>query len=122
MTRTDDRIREALSADDEAFLNELEHSGLFEQLGETFHGPLKVWTAIAFVFTFVLTGAAFYGVYQLFTVETTRLLILWGVFVVVVFHGISMLKMWLFNRMNHLGVLRELKAIQLQLIRKDGAA
>ena len=48
MTDLDNRIRTALSADDEAFLNSLEKErGLFAQIGESFRGPMRFMTIVA---------------------------------------------------------------------------
>ena len=48
MTQDNDRLRAALEADDEAFLNSLEKErGLFAQIGETFRGPMRTMTVVS---------------------------------------------------------------------------
>ena len=50
MTQENDRLRAALEADDETFLNSLEKErGLFAQIGETFRGPMRLilWAGAA---------------------------------------------------------------------------
>ena len=55
MNTFEDRLLTSLNADDEAFLKELEDDvGLFQQMGMTFSGPLRYWTAFAFVLSFAI--------------------------------------------------------------------
>ncbi len=116
MTNVDDKIRTALSADDEEFLKNLEgERGLFTQLGATFNGPMRMWTWVAGVFVFAATGAGLYALWQLFQADTTRLQILWAVGVWAAWTMQVALKQWLFDRMNHLAVLRELKRLELRV-------
>ena len=57
MTSFDEKVRSGLSADDEAFLKRLDSEpGLFEQMGATFSGSMKLWTAFAAVLGFVFFG------------------------------------------------------------------
>ena len=52
MNTFEDRLLTSLNAEDEAFLKELEQdAGLFQQMGMTFTGPLRYWTAFAFIFS-----------------------------------------------------------------------
>jgi len=119
MTDFDTKLRESLSAEDEEFLKSLEDDrGLFTQLGATFHGPLKFWTRLVFVVTVLVTAVTFFATYQAFAAEALRETVLWAAGAVAGFNGVSMLKQWLFDRMNHLAVLRELKKIELRLAQK----
>jgi len=118
MTDFDTKLRESLSADDEQFLKSLEDDrGLFTQLGATLHGPLKFWTRLVFVVTVLVSVLAFYSAYQAIMAEALRETVLWSAAAVAAFNGVSMLKQWLFERMNHLAVLREIKKIELRLAR-----
>lgn len=120
MTDFDAKLRESLNADDEKFLKSLEDDrGLFTQLGATLHGPLKFWTWCVFVVTTLVSLIAFYAAYQAFVVEDLRETVLWAAGAVASFNGVSMLKQWLFDRMNHLAVLRELKKLELRLARVE---
>ena len=57
MTQDNDRLRAALEADDEAFLNSLEKErGLFAQIGETFRGPMRTMTVVANVAVLIATA------------------------------------------------------------------
>ena len=118
MTSFDDRLREGLTREDEAFLKDLEDGrGLFTQLGATFQGPLKYWTALGMIFTFVFFGLGVLAVVQLLDAERMNDILLWAALLFVSVLSMSLLKLWFFMRMNHLVQLRELKKIQLALAR-----
>lgn len=120
MTDFDTKLRESLSADDEQFLKSLEDDrGLFTQLGATLHGPLKLWTRLVFVATILVSLIALYAAYRAFVAADLRETVLWAAGAVVGCNGVGMYKMWLFDRMNHLAVLRELKKIELRLSRVE---
>ena len=121
MTAIDDRLRSALDADDEAFLKELDsdHRGLFAQMGDTLSGPLGGWAKLVFVIMFPMTGFLFYAVWQMFTVDGTRELILWTAGALTAMIGVAMLKQWFFERMNLMTMLREMKRIELRIARVE---
>ncbi len=111
-------FKQSLDADDEAFLKDLENGeGLFKQLGATFSGSMKFIMVFGFILTFVMFGAAIWGIYQVSQAETVKEMFLWfGLFIFGTM-GVSMLKMWFWLRMNHLVVLKELKRIELRLVK-----
>ena len=118
MTDFDDRLRTALDADDEAFLSELESErGMFAQIGDTFSGPLGGWAKLIFVILFPMSGFMFYAVWQMFTVEGTREIILWSIGALATVIAVGLVKQWFFERMNLMAVLRELKRIELRIAR-----
>jgi len=118
MTDFDDRLRTALDADDEAFLSELESErGMFAQIGDTFSGPLGGWAKLIFVILFPMSGFMFYAVWQMFTVEGTREIILWSVGALAGAIAVGLVKQWFFERMNLMAILRELKRIELRIAR-----
>jgi DNA-directed RNA polymerase specialized sigma24 family protein len=58
MTNFETRLKESLTAEDEAFLRNLEEGeSLFGQLGSTFSGPMKFWTGFAFALSFAFFGS-----------------------------------------------------------------
>lgn len=119
MSGFEDRLMTSLNADDEAFLKELEDNvGLFQQMGMTFSGPLRYWTAFAFVFSLFFFGLAIWGVFNMFAAESLKTVILWGALVGWSSMAVGMIKIWFWMRMNHLNVLRELKRIELRLVKR----
>ncbi len=120
MSGFDENLGAELSADDEAFLDDLENGrGLFEQLGATLQGPMRFWSYIVGLFSFVFFVMAVYCGWQAFQAEEIRETILWSMGFLVLFQGVSFLKMWLFDRMNLLSLLSELKKIELRVAQWD---
>ncbi len=117
MTEFDDRLKAGMSADDQAFLNDLEgDDGMFVQMGATFSGPMRFWVFYAAILSFVLFFLALFGLYQMFQAETVREMILWSALLGFGMLAVGMIKMWFLMRMNHLAVLKELKKIELRLV------
>lgn len=120
MTAIDNRLSAALDADDEAFLRELDNErGLFAQFGDTMAGPLGGWAKLIFVVMFPLAAFMFYAVWQMFTVDGTRELILWTAGAFAAFTATGFVKQWFFERMNLIATLRELKRIELRIARVE---
>ncbi|MEQ9316753.1 MAG: DUF6768 family protein [Henriciella sp.] len=118
MTSFESRLQHSLSQDDESFLRDLEGDrGLFTQMGATLTGPLKYWTAVVFVFTFVLFALSIWCGWNAFAADSVKETVLWAAFGIAGLNGIGLLKMWVFMRMNHLATLRELKRVELQVAR-----
>lgn len=120
MTSFEDRLMTSLSADDEAFLKELEEDvGLFQQMGMTFSGPLRYWTGLAFVFSFLIFALSLWAGYNMLKAETVKMVVLWGALFGWASLGVGLIKVWFWMRMNHLNVLRELKRIELRLVKNS---
>ncbi|MFN7164284.1 MAG: DUF6768 family protein [Hyphomonas sp.] len=118
MTNFETRLKESLTAEDEAFLTDLESGeSLFGQLGATFSGPMKVWTGFAFVLSFAFFGIAVWAGFRMYATSEPRELVFWLAVFIFGMLAVSMLKIWFWMRMNHLAVLRELKRIELRIVR-----
>jgi hypothetical protein len=118
MTGIDTRIRAALSAEDEAFLEGLDHErGLFAQVGDMFRGPMGRWTMLVYVMGVAVTALGAWTVVQMFAATNTRELILWTAAALTCALTISMIKLWAWGRMQTLAILRELKRIELRVAR-----
>lgn len=120
MTDFDDRLRRTLSEEDEAFLQELEdRRGLFDQLSATFQGPMRHFTWLANAVVLIATAIGLYCIWQMFQADTTRNLILWTAGGWAAWTIQIALKQWIWNRVNLLSTLRELKKIELRLARLE---
>ena len=120
MNTFEDRLLTSLSADDEAFLKELEEDvGLFQQMGMTFSGPLRYWTVFAFLMSFGIFILSLWAGYNMLKAESLKLVILWGALFGWASLGVGLIKVWFWMRMNHLNVLRELKRIELRLVKSS---
>ncbi len=106
----------ALNADDKAFLDDLENGrGLFDQLGATLHGPMRFWSYLITVVTFLWSIGAIYCGWQAIQAEEIRETILWSAGFLLSFQAVGLLKMWMFDRMNLLSLLAEMKKIELRV-------
>lgn len=120
MTSKDERLRAALAPDDEAFLASLDNGrGLFAQIGESFQGPLRAWTIAVNVGVLVASAVGLWAIWRMLEAETTRGLILWAAAGWAAWTVQIAGKQWLWDRMNTLSILRELKRIELRITRLE---
>ena len=116
MTETDDRITDALSDDDYEFLNSLEADrGMFAQIGDTWKGPLGGWAKFLFVITVALGGLLLFTIWQVAHTRNPVEHTLWAISALAVIVLLGFAKEWMFNRMNMLTILREIKRLQVQV-------
>ncbi|MEE4537566.1 MAG: DUF6768 family protein [Erythrobacter sp.] len=116
MTDTDDTIRDALSADDRAFLDNLESErGLFAQLGDSLGGTLGGWAKLVFAIAAVLGLVMLYAGYRTLTASDYDGGVGWGLVLIGTLVLQGFVKEWLFARMNMLTILREVKRLQVQV-------
>ncbi len=116
MTSTDNRIKDALDDDDQAFLGQLEEDrGLFEMIGDSMSGNLGGWAKLVFAVAVVVGIAILYAVYRAVTADGFEPMVGWGLLSIglVVMQGF--VKEWMFARMNMLTILREVKKLQVQV-------
>ncbi|MEO0467245.1 MAG: DUF6768 family protein [Pseudomonadota bacterium] len=120
MSDFDDRLRANLSEDDKAFLRDLEDGqGLFNQMTHLFRGPMAAWTWVANTFVVAATGAGLYFAYKFIVADDTQAMLLWAGAAWAAWTMQIALKQWMWDRINHLGVLRELKKIELRLMQLE---
>ncbi len=116
MTQFDDRIADALDADDRAFLDSLDQKrGMFTQMGDVLSGPLGGWAKLMFIVSLILGIALIFAGWQFFTATSQTGMIRWGLvtLALLMFQGFT--KEWFFARMNMLTILREVKRAELRL-------
>lgn len=117
MNDLNEQLRAGLSADDEAFLKDLEDGqGLFAQISATLTGPMRFWVAVGITVAFIATGLGLWAVWNLFQADTTRGQILWAGGAWAAWTMQVNLKQWLYNRMNTLTILREIKKMEWRLL------
>ncbi len=118
MTNFETRLKESLTAEDEAFLKNLEtNESLFGQFGATFSGPMRFWTAFAFLLSFTFFGLAVWAGFRMYEATEPRDMALWLALLILGMLAVSMIKIWFWMRMNHLALLRELKRIEVRIVR-----
>ena len=114
----DTRITAALSEDDRAFLNSLEaERGMFQQIGDTWKGPMGIWAKLIFAFSVVLGLLFVFVLWQAaHTTDHPLIHALWAIAGVALLVVLGFAKEWMFNRMNMLTILREVKRVQLEVV------
>ncbi|MEM1052340.1 MAG: DUF6768 family protein [Pseudomonadota bacterium] len=116
MTSPDERISAALDSDDRAFLDQLESDrGLFTQIGDSWHGPLAGWAKLVFATAIIVGLTLAYTFYLAVTAQTTDAMIGWGMTTIGLLILQGFIKEWMFNRMNMISVLIEVKRLQVQV-------
>ena len=117
MTEIDDKIREALDADDYDFLNSLDADrGMFQQIGDTWKGPMGGWAKLIFGFTVALGFLFLFVIWQAaHSTDNPMVHALWAIAGVALLVIMGFSKEWMFARMNMLTILREVKRLQVQV-------
>ncbi len=116
MTNNDERIRAVLSEDDREFLASLDEGrGMFQQIGDTWHGPLGNWARFSFALTIVIGIGLAYAFFRAYTADTTDSLLGWGLTCLALLIMQGFLKEWMFARMSMISILKEVKRLQVQI-------
>ncbi|MEP0191553.1 MAG: DUF6768 family protein [Erythrobacter sp.] len=116
MTDIDGRIRDALDNDDWAFLEGLDQDrGMFQQIGDTWKGPMGGWAKFAFALSVVIGISIAAVVWQVIHTSDPIKHTLWAIAALALLIMQGFLKEWMLNRMNMLTILREVKRLQVQV-------
>lgn len=117
MADIDDKITDALDEDDYAFLTSLDADrGLFQQIGDSWKGPMGGWAKLIFGFTFMLGMLLLFVIYQVaHSTDNAIVHALWAIAALAVIVIMGFAKEWMFARMNMLTILREIKRLQVQV-------
>lgn len=117
MADIDDKITDALDEDDYAFLTKLEADrGMFQQIGDTWKGPMGGWAKLIFAFTFLLGMVLLFVLYQVaHSTDHPMVHTLWAIAGLTLIVIMGFAKEWMFARMNMLTIMREIKRLQVQV-------
>lgn len=120
MSDFSDKLWASLSKEDEEFLKSLEDErGMFESLGDIFHGKMKGWVIMASALAPIASFFGLWCIWQMFQADTTRGLILWAAAAWASWTLQIQLKQWLWDRIRMLNILRELKKVELRIARLE---
>lgn len=117
MTKLDQRIEEALEAEDRALMEQLGEQGLLRQFGGLFEGKMAGITVVTVVFGIVLSLIGFYAAWKFATVDDTNTMLRWAG---IAWFGLTaqmLIKLWSWMRMETNRTLREIKRVELQMAR-----
>jgi hypothetical protein len=117
MTNLDAAIRQALSAEDAAFLAKMEKETPIDEVLHAFTGRWGLLNVFAAVITFAMFGAFCYCVWQLFQTADVRETVLWSLGASITMLSVAMLKIYFWMEMHKNQVLREVKRLELQIAR-----
>ncbi|MEO1220713.1 MAG: DUF6768 family protein [Pseudomonadota bacterium] len=117
MADIDNKITDALDEEDYAFLTKLDADrGMFQQIGDTWKGPMGGWAKLIFGFTFALGMLLLFVIYQVaHSTDNAIVHTLWAIAALAVIVMMGFAKEWMFARMNMLTILREIKRLQVQV-------
>ncbi len=116
MTNIDERIRGALSEDDRQFLASIDGDrGMFQQIVDSWHGPLGNWARFSFALAIIIGIGLAYAFFRALTANSTDALLGWGLSCLALLIMQGFLKEWMFARMNMISILKEVKRLQLQI-------
>jgi len=115
MSNFDQAIRQALSAEDAAFLAKLEEQSPFQEALGTFSGKWGLMNIFAALLTFAMFGVAAYCAWNAFSAMDLRETVLWTAGALVGMLSVAMLKIYFWMEMNKNITLRELKRLELQV-------
>lgn len=118
MTKLDDAIHEALTAEDREFLARFDKEpGSLTQVARVFSGPMA-WIYVAFLIAaLVLAPFGLYCAYQFFTATELQPLFYWGFGVTAILIVLSVVRLVFFMQINTNRMLHELKRLELQVAR-----
>jgi hypothetical protein len=116
MDSIDERIRKALSSEDQAFLDRLESDGsLYGDIAATFRGHMRWLNALAWVFGLVLFAVVVYCGWQFATQIDLRSMQLWGAGAMLSALGLGLIKLYFFMELQKNAIVREIKRVELQV-------
>lgn len=120
MSDIDDQIRRALAAEDNTLPGAMEEpQSVFELIGRSFRGRMKVLMVIAWLAMFAWFGFALFSLFQLLTATEVGTKINWCVGVVVSTQFLAGMKTWYFLELTKLASARDIRRLELRMM--DGA-
>ncbi len=117
MSDLDRKIREALASEEAEFSPRTIEPPLVEQVIDTFRGRSRWLVALVFAMITVWTVAAVVTAYQFFHADGTQAMIAWACGFGLSMIAIAMLKIWYWMELSKNAVLRELKRVELRVVR-----
>lgn len=115
MEQIDSLIREALTAEEATFYDELDEQGLIGKLEQVYKGKLGWLAVIMNIVTLILVGCFVYSLIQFLRAESQKDLIIWASAGFLSMIATGMLKLYFWMQMDKNDLKRELKRIELQI-------
>ena len=115
MEQIDSLIREALTAEEATFYDELDEQGLIGKLEQVYKGKLGWLAVIMNIVTLILVVCFVYCLIQFLGAESQKELIIWASAGFLSMIATGMLKLYFWMQMDKNDLKRELKRIELQI-------
>ena len=119
----DEKIRKQLLEESEQLSSQLKREpSLFTMLGDAYKGRLGGWMILMSIIAFLLSLLMFWSGYQFFFVVVSPAeLIKWGVTLLLASMMQIAIKMWLYNEMNRNAIQREIKRLELAIVKLESS-
>lgn len=119
MTDIDEKIRQALTAEDRALMATIgDEQTIFNLIGKSFQGRMKLLTAVAWVAMLAMFVFAVFSVTQFLAATDLGTKMNWGVAVIVSTQFLGGMKMWYFLELNKLATARDIRRLELRMIER----
>lgn len=118
MSDFDRTLKDLLSAEDETFLAEnLKEKEFYSEVWGSLKGPGKGMYIMTWMGIIAFGLGLLFCLWKLFHVQTTRELILFGVFAILLNSAQIALKLWFNMRINRQAIVTDIKRLQLAVSR-----
>jgi hypothetical protein len=116
MESIDERIKKALSSDDQAFLAQMNADGSFyRDISTMFQGHMRWLNVLAWLLAIAFFAIALVCGWQFATHTDLRSMQLWGMGTLLAFIALWMIKLWFWMELQKAIIVREIKRVELQL-------
>lgn len=117
MTNIDERIRQALTAEDKALMESMgEEQTVFSLIGKSFRGKMKTLTVVSWVAMFAMFIFVIYSLTQFVGAADISEKLNRGVAFIVSIQFLGGMKMWYFLELNKLASARDIRRLELRMI------
>ncbi len=121
MSDFDKTLKELLSAEDEAYLAEnMKENDFYGEVWGSLKGPSKGLYIMTWAGIMVFAGGLIFCVWKMFHVQTTRELIFFAAFAIMLNSAQIALKLWFNMRLNRQAIVTDIKRLQLAVAKISG--
>ena len=119
----DTALKELLSEEDEAFITDaMDEAGFYKTVFQSFKGPGRSITLRAWVGIMIFCGFLFFFIWKFFQAQTIKDQIMFAALVVMLNTAQCTLKLWYNMHLNRRTITREIKLLQLAVVKSTKAS
>ena len=116
MESIDERIQKALSSEDQALLARMDaDSSLYGDIAATFRGHTRWLNVFGWFGALIFFAIAVVCSWQFAAQTEMRSMLLWGAGTIISFLWLGLIKLWFWMELQKVGIVREIKRVELQL-------